>query len=148
LPFGSFFSKFITLSQSWENPCARLLNLHTLEFLYQSFPHLSSPCAMIFQGDIYKVLLGLFMGSNIDWWNVSSMIKIKRFWSTFHNCELYTYAGFSMVILQQTWFLEVLVVFQTWKPMNLFLTLILRETWSAFDKNPLIRLEVWTHEKN
>jgi hypothetical protein len=32
--------------------------------------------------------------------------------------------------------------------MNLFLTLILRETWSAFDKNPLIRLEVWTLEKN
>jgi hypothetical protein len=26
--------------------------------------------------------------------------------------------------------------------------LILREMWPTFDKNPLIRLEVWTHKKN
>jgi hypothetical protein len=35
------------------------------------------------------------------------LIKIKGFWSTFYSYELYTYAGFSMVVLQQTWFLEV-----------------------------------------
>jgi hypothetical protein len=33
----------------------------------------------------------------------------------FYSCELCTYAGFTMVVLQQIWFLEVLVVFQTWR---------------------------------
>jgi hypothetical protein len=48
-----------------------------------------------------------------------------------------------MVILQQTWFLEVFVVFPNLETNELVSRLlILRETWLTFDKNPLRRLEV------
>jgi hypothetical protein len=39
----------------------------------------------------------------------------------FYSCELCIYAGFTNMVLQQTWFLEVLMVFQTWRPISLFL---------------------------
>jgi hypothetical protein len=69
---------------------------------------------------------------------------MKGFWSTFYNCELCTYVGFSMMILQQTWFLEVMVVFLDMETKELvFCFLILREMWSTFNKNSLLRrLEV------
>jgi hypothetical protein len=64
--FSFFFSKFVTLSQNYRNPCVRLLNFRTLEFRYQSFSLLFLSLAMIFQGGIYRVLLEFLMGSNIN----------------------------------------------------------------------------------
>jgi len=61
----------------------------------------------------------------------------------FYGCELCTYTGFSMVVLQQTWFLEVLVVLPNLEIEELVSgLLILRETWPTFNKNPMRRLEV------
>jgi hypothetical protein len=61
----------------------------------------------------------------------------------FYSCELSTYVGFSMVVLQQTLLLKVLVVFPNLETKELISSiLILREMWSTFDKNQLIRLEV------
>jgi hypothetical protein len=69
------------------------------------------------------------MSSNIYQSKFSHLIKIRGFWSVFYNSELCTYAGFSMVVLQQTWFLEVLVVFPNLKTKELASSLlILRET--------------------
>jgi hypothetical protein len=61
----------------------------------------------------------------------------------FYSCEFSTYVGFSMVVLQQTLLLKVLVVFPNLETKELISSiLILREMWSTFDKNQLIRLEV------
>jgi hypothetical protein len=58
-------------------------------------------------------------------------------------CELCSYAVSLMVILQHSWFLEVLVVFSNLETKELALGfLILRETWSTFVKNLMRRLEV------
>jgi hypothetical protein len=61
----------------------------------------------------------------------------------FYSYEFSTYVGFSMVVLQQTLLLKVLVVFPNLETKELISSiLILREMWPTFDKNPLIRLEV------
>jgi hypothetical protein len=61
----------------------------------------------------------------------------------FYSYEFSTYVGFSMVVLQQTLLLKVLVVFPNLETKKLISSiLILREMWSTFDKNQLIRLEV------
>jgi len=61
----------------------------------------------------------------------------------FYSCKLCTYAHFTMVVLQQTWFLEILVVFPNLETKDfVFSLLILKEMWSNFDKNPLRRLKV------
>jgi hypothetical protein len=61
----------------------------------------------------------------------------------FYSYEFSTYVGFSMVVLQQTLLLKVLVVFPNLETKKLISSiLILREMWPTFDKNPLIRLEV------
>jgi hypothetical protein len=61
----------------------------------------------------------------------------------FYSYEFSTYVGFSMVVLQQTLLLKVLVVFPNLETKELISSiLILREMWSTFDKNQLIRLEV------
>jgi hypothetical protein len=61
----------------------------------------------------------------------------------FYSYEFSTYVGFSMVVLQQTLLLKVLVVFPNLETKKLISSiLILREMWPTFDKNQLIRLEV------
>jgi len=48
-----------------------------------------------------------------------------------------------MVVLQQIWFLEILVVFPNLETKDfVFSLLILKEMWPTFDKNPLRRLKV------
>lgn len=42
-----------------------------------------------FTGGIYWVLLGFLMNSNINWSKLSSLIKIKGFWSIVNNWNLY-----------------------------------------------------------
>jgi len=53
----------------------------------------------------------------------------------FYSCKLCTYAHFTMVVLQQTWFLEILVVFPNLETKD-FVSglLILKEMWPNFDK--------------
>jgi len=64
--FSFFFSKFVTLSQNYRNPCVRLLNFRTFRVpLSIFFSSISLPC-YDFSGGIYRVLLEFLMGSNIN----------------------------------------------------------------------------------
>jgi len=119
------------------------VNLTTRAFFSIFHPHLFF--FFIIQC-IYSILLGFFMDSINNWSMFGPLIEMREFLVCFYSCELCT------LLVLQWWFCNKLgfgdfggfvkLKYQKVVP-NL---LILRETWSTFDKNPLRRLEVWTLE--
>jgi len=59
----------------------------------------------------------------------------KRVLGMFYSYKLCTYIGFTMVVLQQTWFWRFWCFFQTWRPKSLFLAFW---SWEKHDQ-PFIR---------
>jgi hypothetical protein len=77
---------------------------------------------------------------------IVSLIKIREFWVYF------TTISFVLILILKWWLCNKLgfgdlVVFQNLETKKL-VSIDLERNWPTFNKNPLRRLEMWTHKKD
>jgi len=92
--FSFSFIYFFSFHYIFSKACYRRSMLGSWTFTPGSFHSVFLPCFsslsfyFYFSGGIYRVLLGCLMDSNIDRSKLSSLIKMREFWTNVNNQNL------------------------------------------------------------